>query len=144
MLSFLQEKRLAYKPMISPVLEDLTQAILIPGAPSNLSEEIAKLFPKTHLVRKLSIQKEGEQPATKLTIGVFFSGGPAAGGHNVLAGLYDGIKQIHPDSSLIGFIDGPKGLVENRCKVLESSHIDSVRNQGGWLRLRKETGTGAQ
>ncbi len=67
-----------------------------------------------------------------MTIGVLFSGGSAAGGHNVLAGLFDGMRQIHPDATLIGFLDGPKGLIENRRKILEKADIDLVRNQGGF------------
>ncbi len=132
MLSFLQEKRLAYKPAIPPILEDLSRAILVPGAASALPEPIAKLFPKTHSARRLAIQQEAEQPGRKLTVGVLFSGGPAPGGHNVLAGLFDGLAQIHPESTLIGFLDGPKGLIENRRKILTASDIGSVRNQGGF------------
>ncbi len=128
----LQQARLAYKPQVPAILENLSEAILVPNAPTGLEEAIVKLFPKTHSVRKLSIQKEGTQPGRKLTVGVFFSGGPAAGGHNVLSGLFDGIKQIHPDSNLIGFLDGPKGLIENKRKILEKSDIDAVRNQGGF------------
>lgn len=132
MLSQLQQKRLAYKPAIPPIMEDLSQAIFVPSSPSAPPESLAKLFPKTHSVRRLTLRKEGQQPGRKLTVGALFSGGPAAGGHNVLAGLFDGIRQIHPDSTFIGFLDGPKGLIENRRKILESSDIDSVRNLGGF------------
>jgi pyrophosphate--fructose-6-phosphate 1-phosphotransferase len=68
----------------------------------------------------------------KLNVGALFSGGPAAGGHNVLAGLFDGLLQIHKDSTLLGFLGGPSGLIENKYKKLESSMIDSVRNMGGF------------
>lgn len=132
MLSSLQQKRLAYEPLIPPILEDLSQAILVPGAALPLPEPLAKIFAKTHSTRKLFIRKEKGQRARKLIVGALFSGGPAAGGHNVLAGLFDGIRQIHPDSCLIGFLDGPKGLIENKRKLLEASDIDQVRNQGGF------------
>ena len=45
--------------------------------------------------------------------GVILSGGQAPGGHNVIAGLYDGIKSLNPDSKLYGFKGGPGGLVDN-------------------------------
>lgn len=132
MLSLLQQKRLLYKPILPPILEDLSHAILVPGAPAPLPEALSKMFEKTHALRKLSIRKECAQNSRKLTVGVLFSGGPAPGGHNVLAGLFDGMRQIHPDSCLIGFLDGPKGLIENRRKILEKEDIDLVRNQGGF------------
>jgi len=38
------------------------------------------------------------------------SGGQAAGGHNVIVGIYDYIKRRHPNSQLFGFLNGPKGI----------------------------------
>jgi pyrophosphate--fructose-6-phosphate 1-phosphotransferase len=39
-------------------------------------------------------------------IGIVFSGGPAPGGHNVIAGLYDAAKKANPRSKIFGFIEG--------------------------------------
>ncbi len=39
----------------------------------------------------------------KRNIGIVFSGGPAPGGHNVIAGLYDAAKKANPDNP--GFTD---------------------------------------
>ena len=38
------------------------------------------------------------------------SGGQAAGGHNVIVGIYDYIKKIHKNSQLFGFLNGPHGI----------------------------------
>jgi hypothetical protein len=41
---------------------------------------------------------------TTIQIGVVLSGGQAAGGHNVIAGLFDYVATGHPHSKLYGFI----------------------------------------
>ncbi|MBW1918142.1 MAG: hypothetical protein JRI57_09035, partial [Deltaproteobacteria bacterium] len=41
-------------------------------------------------------------------LGIVLSGGPAPGGHNVIAGVFEAAKQAHPDNRLIGFLAGPK------------------------------------
>ena len=47
-------------------------------------------------------------------LGVVLSGGPAPGGHNVIAGLFHAAQRAHPDSRLIGFLAGPKGIITNK------------------------------
>ena len=47
------------------------------------------------------------------TIYLFLSGGQAPGGHNVISGLFDGVKSLNKDSKLYGFILGPGGLVDH-------------------------------
>jgi pyrophosphate--fructose-6-phosphate 1-phosphotransferase len=132
MLSLLQQKRLSYKPLLPPLLEDLTAVSLEPDGPANLPEKICKIFIKTHALQKHTVKRGGRADARKLTVGALFSGGQAPGGHNVLAGLFDGIMQIDPHSHLIGFIDGAGGLIENNHMTLDAAAIDSVRNQGGF------------
>lgn len=46
-----------------------------------------------------------------LRIGIVLSGGPAPGGHNVIAGLFDFVKQKHPESMLVGFMGGLDGVM---------------------------------
>ena len=70
--------------------------------------------------------------ARPLTVGVILSGGQAPGGHNVIAGLYDGIKSINPSSRLFGFLKGPDGLVKDEYMELTDSIIDAYRNTGGF------------
>lgn len=45
-----------------------------------------------------------------LRIGCVLSGGQAAGGHNVIVGIYESIKKKHPNSQLFGFLNGPHGI----------------------------------
>ena len=51
-----------------------------------------------------------------LRIGCVLSGGQAAGGHNVIVGLYDFIKRRHPNSQLFGFLGGPKGIFTGKYR----------------------------
>ncbi|GHU82978.1 pyrophosphate--fructose 6-phosphate 1-phosphotransferase [Spirochaetia bacterium] len=64
--------------------------------------------------------------------GVILSGGQAPGGHNVIAGLFDGLKKGNPQSTLLGFLGGPSGLIENKTQEITASLIDRYRNTGGF------------
>ena len=41
-----------------------------------------------------------------------------AGGHNVIAGLFDHLEKQHPGSKLLGFLDGPRGVMNNNYREL--------------------------
>lgn len=79
-----------------------------------------------HLVKGESKEK------TRLKVGVVFSGGPAAGGSNVVAGLFDALKTLDPQSQLIGFLGGPSGIIQSKTKELTKAMIDQERNRGGF------------
>lgn len=67
-----------------------------------------------------------------LIVGVLLSGGPAPGGHNVISGLFDGLKRGSPKSRLIGFKGGPGGLVDDKFVEITEELVDSYRNTGGF------------
>ncbi|SFL16579.1 diphosphate--fructose-6-phosphate 1-phosphotransferase [Proteiniphilum acetatigenes] len=97
-------------------------------------EEIQKLFPNTYgmpIVQFAQIAGEAGI-STPVNVGVILSGGQAPGGHNVIAGIFDGIKRLHSDSKLYGFILGPDGLVKHTYKELTADIIDEYRNTGGF------------
>lgn len=77
-----------------------------------------------------------ERYCKKYTIGVVFSGGPAPGGHNVIAGLYDAAKKANPETRLFGFILGPDGIIENEVIEITGSLVDSYRNLGGFTMIK--------
>lgn len=101
-------------------------------------ETCRKLFPNTFGQPKIRfVTHNGTHPipamvGRKVRIGVVFSGGPAAGGHNVLTGLFDFLKRRNSDSELIGFIGGPSGIVGKKYMVVKESELASVRNLGGF------------
>jgi pyrophosphate--fructose-6-phosphate 1-phosphotransferase len=69
-------------------------------------------------------------------IGIVFSGGPAPGGHNVIAGLYDAAKNANPETKVYGFLLGPDGIIENEAILLNDSLIDKYRNIGGFTLIK--------
>jgi len=69
-------------------------------------------------------------------IGVVFSGGPAPGGHNVIAGLFDEMKRFNSASKMFGFIKGPEGMLENRYIEITAGLVDTHRNMGGFNMIK--------
>ena len=70
------------------------------------------------------------------TVGIVFSGGPAPGGHNVIAGLFDAVKAANPDSRIIGFLMGPDGIIESEYVEITEELVDQYRNIGGFTMIR--------
>ena len=69
-------------------------------------------------------------------IGIVFSGGPAPGGHNVIAGLYDAAKTVNPETKIFGFLVGPDGIIENEVVELKDDLVDRYRNLGGFTMIK--------
>jgi diphosphate-dependent phosphofructokinase len=69
-------------------------------------------------------------------IGIVFSGGPAPGGHNVIAGIYDAARRSNPGSRIFGFLIGPDGIIENEYVELDDALVDAYRNLGGFTMIK--------
>ncbi len=96
-------------------------------------DTIAKVFPKTisksrSMVLEAVAADESERVKGK-RVAVLFSGGPAAGGHNVLAGLSAALGN---DNTLFGIRKGPKGLIEGDLFEIKKENIRSIVNIGGF------------
>lgn len=133
--SALQVERAHYVPKMPEVLNGSVQVKV--GEPTkSVSDEadIAKLFPNTYGMPTLTFEKStGDAVSSNpVNVGVILSGGQAPGGHNVIAGIFDGIKRLNAESRLYGFILGPGGLVDHKYKELTSDIIDEYRNTGGF------------
>jgi len=76
------------------------------------------------------------QYGKKRNIGIVFSGGPAPGGHNVIAGLFDAAKKSNPDSRVYGFLIGPDGIIENEAVELNDDLVNRYRNLGGFTMIK--------
>ncbi|WP_277086314.1 diphosphate--fructose-6-phosphate 1-phosphotransferase [Porphyromonas catoniae] len=132
--SALQEARSKYAPKLPAALEGAVE-VRLGEATKSVSDQdaIQSLFPNTYGLPKLTFEASSEAVEAKpLNAGVILSGGQAPGGHNVIAGIFDGIKKIHPDSRLYGFLMGPDGLVKHNYIELTSQIIDEYRNTGGF------------
>ncbi len=132
--SALQKARASYQPKLPIALTGPVKAVF--GKPTQSvanQEDIQKLFPQTYGLPELHFEKNSNPaPGRPINVGVILSGGQAPGGHNVISGLFDGIKRIHRDSRLFGFVMGPGGLVEHKYIELTASIIDEYRNTGGF------------
>ena len=135
--SALQEVRAAYRPKLPVELDG--PVVVEAGTPTRSAadqEEIKALFPHTYGLPELHFKRD-PNPASPTTndpinVGVILSGGQAPGGHNVICGLYDGLKKINRNSRLYGFLMGPSGLINHEYKELKGEEIDKFRNTGGF------------
>jgi pyrophosphate--fructose-6-phosphate 1-phosphotransferase len=62
-------------------------------------------------------------------VAVLFSGGPAAGGHNVIAGL---MAALGKGNTLLGVRAGPKGLIEGKLFPITGEAVARILNTGGF------------
>ena len=132
--SALQIARAAYVPKMPVALRGSVRAV--EGAATEAAgdkEEIKRLFPHTYGMPAVTFERgDAADPMPPINAGVILSGGQAPGGHNVIAGLFDGLKAANPESRLFGFILGPGGLVEHKYLELTADIIDEYRNTGGF------------
>ena len=133
-ISPLQEARAAYRPKMPAILSGSVRAAAgDPPQSADDHEEIRRLFPHTYGLPVITFERGQNTASTRpINVGVILSGGQAPGGHNVISGLFDGIKEIHPDSRLFGFLMGPGGLVDHKYIELTGDIIDEYRNTGGF------------
>jgi len=132
--SALQIARAAYKPKMPVSLQGSVKIVEGKNTESVANqEEIKALFPNTYGLPVVVFEPGTEQKKyDPINVGVILSGGQAPGGHNVIAGIFDGIKSLNPASRLFGFILGPAGLVDHNYMELTADIIDEYRNTGGF------------
>jgi pyrophosphate--fructose-6-phosphate 1-phosphotransferase len=133
-ISALQRERAKYQPKLPKSLRGTVK--LVEGAKTESvadQKEIAELFPNTYGMPLITFEEGVNNSAKKpINVGVILSGGQAPGGHNVISGIFDGIKKINPKSKLYGFLGGPGGLVDHDYVELTAKIIDEYRNTGGF------------
>ena len=111
--SVLQKLRASYQPKLPQAL--CGEVKMVMGDPTESvadQEQIQQQFPMTYGMPQITFvpdDKAKKADAKPINVGVILSGGQAPGGHNVISGIFDGIKRIHPESRLYGFLMGPDG-----------------------------------
>ena len=136
-LSPLQIERLKYQPKLPASLAlGINSLELVEGDATQSvrdQEQIRNLFKNTYgkpvVTFKNSISMSVSEPRN---VGVILSGGQAPGGHNVIAGLYDALKQANSANKLYGFLGGPSGIIDGKYIEFTDEFIDSYRNTGGF------------
>ena len=133
-ISALQKERAAYAPKLPKSLKGNVKVVDGNATQSVANQsEIKELFPNTYGMPIVTFEEGSQLENVKaFNVGVILSGGQAPGGHNVISGLFDGIKRINKDSKLYGFLGGPSGLVDHKYIELTSTIIDEYRNTGGF------------
>ncbi|WP_166157437.1 MULTISPECIES: diphosphate--fructose-6-phosphate 1-phosphotransferase [unclassified Neochlamydia] len=133
MPSTLQKVRMEYQPLLPPLLDDLhSLALVSTGNLVGKDSALVNLFPHTYQQPPLKVVKSQIQKQFPMRIGFVFSGGQAAGGHNIASGLFDSLKKLHVDSQLFGFLGGPAGIIKNKYIEINAEMLASYRNQGGF------------
>ena len=129
----LQIARASYQPKLPAVFKG--NVVLNEGtATESVADhaDIKEQFPNTYGMPIITFQSGEETNYPIVNAGVILSGGQAPGGHNVIAGLYDGLKKLNKENKLYGFLGGPSGLVDHQYIELTEEIVDEYRNTGGF------------
>eukprot|EP01062_Namystynia_karyoxenos_P046083 TRINITY_DN343_c0_g1_i1.p1 TRINITY_DN343_c0_g1~~TRINITY_DN343_c0_g1_i1.p1 ORF type:complete len:1177 (+),score=384.21 TRINITY_DN343_c0_g1_i1:93-3533(+) len=139
------EERLAYDPPVPSVLQGsfvlqelkADQIACVHAPDGEKAKKLQELFPATFGDRKVykvgNNTSEGAVTAGRpLRVGILLSGGPAPGGHNVIAGLHDFLKAQNAASVCLGLVNGPDGLLRCNAKEITREGLAAFRNQGGF------------
>ena len=132
--SALQIARAAYQPKLPKALASGAVKAVEGAATQSVADQeaIKALFPNTYGMPLIKFEAGEAVQLPAMNVGVILSGGQAPGGHNVISGLFDGIKKLNADNKLYGFILGPGGLVDHNYMELTADIIDEYRNTGGF------------
>ena len=133
----LQIARYAYTPKLPAVLQQPIGSIVAQlGEPTEAEsdrEGLKSLFSHTYGLPIAEFAAgNNADAATARTVGVVLSGGQAPGGHNVISGLFDGLKAANAKSRLLGFLGGPSGITDNETLEITEDYLAAYRNTGGF------------
>jgi pyrophosphate--fructose-6-phosphate 1-phosphotransferase len=100
---------------------------------SRNEEKTREAFPRSiEKSRNVVLEAVPSEIATRVSgkrIAVLFSGGPAPGGHNVLAGLK---AVLGKENTLLGIKKGPKGLLNGTMVEITTEDAEALLNTGGF------------
>lgn len=118
-LSPLQIERLKYQPKLPQSLQNGVNGLrMVEGSATQSvrdQEQINALFPNTYGKPTVTFEASNVSKESEIrNVGVILSGGQAPGGHNVIAGLYDALKNANSANKLYGFLGGPSGIIDGK------------------------------
>ncbi|MBO6088270.1 diphosphate--fructose-6-phosphate 1-phosphotransferase [bacterium] len=136
-LSPLQIERLKYQPKLPSSFSNGINSLEMTEGVSTQSvrdqEQIKALFSNTYGKPVVTFKSTGSSSVSNVrNVGVILSGGQAPGGHNVIAGLYDALKNANPNNKLYGFLGGPSGIIDGKYVEFTDEFINAYRNTGGF------------
>jgi pyrophosphate--fructose-6-phosphate 1-phosphotransferase len=131
-----REERRAYQPLLCPALAAGPGTTrFLDGFELEVMKVAHEQLPFVSQNRLLEIVPGGKVSTKPRRLGLVLSGGPAPGGHNVIAGLFEAAKQDHPDSVLLGFLAGPQGIITNKYLEVTGEMVSQYKNSGGFHML---------
>ena len=105
--SNLHKARYGYQPKLPAIFKEAVSDVVVETGDKTRAvsdhEELGALFKHSYgkpLVR--FVKGRNEKTGCALNVGVILSGGQAPGGHNVIAGLFDGLKKGNSASLIRG------------------------------------------
>ncbi|MCM1152620.1 MAG: diphosphate--fructose-6-phosphate 1-phosphotransferase [Muribaculum sp.] len=133
--SALQRVRAEYQPKLPKALQGPVKLKI--GDPTQSvadQDRIKELFPNTYgmPVVEFVTDEHPERLEEPFNVGIILSGGQAPGGHNVVSGIFDGIKSLNKECRLYGFLMGPSGFINHQYMELTAGYIKEYRNTGGF------------
>lgn len=133
--SALQRIRSEYVPKLPSALQGPVKVKMGEATESVANqEEIKALFPNTYGLPIVEVTRDEnpERLEEPFNVGIILSGGQAPGGHNVVSGIFDGIKSLNRECRLYGFLMGPSGFINHQYMELTAGYIKEYRNTGGF------------
>lgn len=137
-ISSLQAARMEYKPKLPHILSKGIKnlSISMGEATESLSDQaqIKQIFQNTYGMPIVTFKagKNKKKVFTAKNVGIILSGGQAPGGHNVIAGVFDALKQANPNSKLYGFLGGSSGIIDGKYIEITAELLENYRNTGGF------------
>ncbi len=133
--SALQRVRAEYQPKLPQALQGPVKLKVGKATESVANQEqIKELFPHTYGMPVIEFVPD-ENPVRveePFNVGIILSGGQAPGGHNVVSGIFDGLKTLNKENRLYGFLMGPAGFINHQYMELTAGIIKDYRNTGGF------------
>ncbi|OEG70823.1 diphosphate--fructose-6-phosphate 1-phosphotransferase [Candidatus Endomicrobiellum trichonymphae] len=137
-VSELQIERRKFEPVLPDILK--TGAAFVKLVKGKITQSIAdqseikEIFKNIYGLPEITFKKGTNNTIAEkvVKVAVVLSGGQAPGGHNVIAGLFDGLKIANSKNTLIGYLGGPSGILENKYKVVSEKLLGEYRNTGGF------------
>jgi pyrophosphate--fructose-6-phosphate 1-phosphotransferase len=130
-----QTERRAYQPGRCPAVAAGGITRPLDGGGLEVMKVAREQLPFVSQNRLLEIIPGGSPRREPMRLGIVLSGGPAPGGHNVIAGVFEAAKTGHPDSLVVGFLAGPKGIIGNRHLEVTGEMVALYKNSGGFYML---------
>ena len=133
--SALQRVRAEYQPKLPKDLQGDVKVKFGEATESVANQaEIKEHFPHTYGLPIVQFENNDkpERVEEPFNVGIILSGGQAPGGHNVVSGIFDGLKKLNKENRLYGFLMGPSGFIDHQYMELTAGYIKDFRNTGGF------------